>query len=311
MMVVTRGKMIPMRTTILLLNFLVAFSVSAQEISQEQLLANLRVRIPELQGVEMTVSELEPSPYGNLKQGVLTINGQQTIQFLLSEEQSELILLAQAPMDVSLSESQIAGELEQLQEQEDLVAAESHRALSRFADGKPFRGAADAPITIYEFSDFQCPYCARAKSVVDELLNKYPDDIRFVYLHFPLDIHDWAMPAAIAADCAARQDDDAFWTLHDNFFDLQKDMEVTNLIEKMRSWLETAPIDIDQWEQCAIDPSSASNQGVALEIDISIATAKRFGITGTPAFFVNGHLLTGAQPVEAFDALIQRIKANS
>ena len=301
--------MILMRTTILLIHFLVALSVSAQEITQQQLLANLRVRIPELQDVEMTVSNLESSSYGHLKQGVLTINGQQTIQFLLSEEQRELILLAQGPIDVSLSEDQIAEELEQLQEQEDLVAAESHRALSRFADGKPFRGAADAPVTIYEFSDFQCPYCARAKSVVDELLNKYPEDIRFVYLHFPLDIHDWAMPAAIAADCAARQDDVAFWKLHDNFFDLQKEMEVSNLNEKMRSWLGTTSIDLDLWEQCATDPSSASNQGVAIEIDISIATAKRFGLTGTPAFFVNGHLLTGAQPIEAFDALIQRIQA--
>jgi len=303
--------MIPMRTTILLINFLVAFSVSAQEISQEQLLANLRVRIPELKDVEMTIGELESSLYGNLKQGVLTINGQQTIQFLLSEEQSELLLLAQGPIDVSLSEAQIDEELQQLQKQEDLVAAESHRALSRFAEGKPFRGAADAPITIYEFSDFQCPYCARAKSVIDELLKKYPEDIQFVYLHFPLDIHDWAMSAAIASDCAARQDDSAFWKIHDNFFDLQKDLKVTNLHDKMRLWLETTSIDMDQWEVCATDSSSASNQGVALEIDISIATAKRFGLTGTPAFFVNGHLLTGAQPIEAFDALIRRIQGNS
>jgi len=119
------------------------------------------------------------------------------------------------------------------------------------------------------------------------------------------------MSAAIASDCAARQDDSAFWKIHDNFFDLQKDLKVTNLHDKMRLWLETTSIDMDQWEVCATDPSSASNQGVALEIDISIATAKRFGLTGTPAFFVNGHLLTGAQPIEAFDALIRRIQGNS
>ena len=300
-----------MRWTLLLTNLLVAFSVAAQELDQEQFLANLRFRVPELKDAEIIVGELEPSPYGNLKQGMITVNGQQKLRFLFSEELSHLIFLATSPIDIGLTEAEIAAELEEQARQERLVAAESHRALKRFAEGRPSRGPLDAPITIYEFSDFQCPYCARASSMVEELLKKYPDDIRFVYLHYPLvDMHEWAKPAAIAAECASRQSDSAFWVLHDNFFDLQSEITSELMLDKTRSWLEETSIDLDTWQSCAADESTASNQGVSLEIDISIATAQRFGLTGTPAFFVNGYALNGVQPMEVFDDLINRIKAD-
>jgi len=299
-----------MRWTLLLINFLVAFSVTAQEINREQILANLRFRIPHLQGSDLLLGELESSPYENFKQGSITIDGQQTIQFLLSEKLNHLILLTANPIDVSLTEAEIAVELEEQARQEKLVAAESNRSLSRFAERKPSRGPSDAPITIYEFSDFQCPYCARASSVVGEVLNKYPDDVRFVYLHFPLDMHDWAKSAAIFADCASRQSEEAFWVLHDNFFEFQREVTSESMLERTRSWLHETSIDLDVWQACAADKETASNQGVSLEIDISIETAKRFGLTGTPAFFVNGYLLSGAQPLEAFEDLINRIQAD-
>ena len=299
-----------MRWTLLFLSFLVAFSASAQEFDPDRLLANLRFRVASLSDAEMMIGELESSPYGNLKQGTLTINGQQTIPFLLSENMDEILLLMTSPIDVSLTELEITEERDQRAQQERLVAAESHQALTRFAEGKPSRGASDAPITIYEFSDFQCPYCARATTVIEDLLEKYPDDLRFVYLHYPLDIHDWAKPAAVAAECAARQSDSAFWMLHDNFFDLQSDISNESMFEEVRSWLEETNIDLDQWQACAADESSAANQGVSLQVDISVATAQRFGLTGTPAFFVNGYLLSGSQPMTAFEELITKVKAD-
>lgn len=295
-----------MRWTLFLINVLIACSVAAQEVNQEQLLANLKFQIPDLAGAELTIGELGPSPYGDLKQGSLTINGQQTLQFLLSEEQGHLILLTMNPLDISLTEEQIAEQARQ----EKLIAVESHLTLSRFAEGKPVRGASDAPITIYEFSDFQCSFCARASGVVEELLNKYPEDIQFVYLHYPLDIHDWARSAAVAADCAARQSDVAFWVLHDKFFESQSDISSESMLQQARTWLQETEIDLDAWQVCSEDESSASNQSVSLQVDISTATAERFGLTGTPAFFVNGHLLSGAHPVGAFDDLIARIKSD-
>ncbi len=300
-----------MRRTLLLINLLVTMSVTAQEFDQEQLLANLRFQVPELVGAELSIGDLESSPYGNLKQGSLTINEQQTIQFLLSEELGHLILLTSSPIDVNLSQAEIDQKINEQLAQETQVAAESHRALSRFAEGRPSRGPIDAPITIFEFSDFQCPYCARASKVVEQLIDKYPELVRFVYLHFPLDMHDWAKPAAIAAECAARQSDSAFWVLHDKFFELQSTISIDSMLETVRFWLEETPIDLDLWQACASDESTAANQGVSLDVDISIATAQRFGLTGTPAFYVNGFLLNGSRPIQAFESIISRIQTDN
>jgi len=288
---------------------LFVFSVAAQELNQEQILANLKFRVPELENAEVILGDIEASPYADLKQGSFTINGQQTFQFLLSEDPPHLILLATDPIDVSLSEEEIKELLIEQERQEQLVAAELHGALNRLSDGKPSRGPIDAPITIHEFSDFQCPYCARASLVVEELVDKYPDDIRFVYLHFPLDIHDWAKPAAVAAECAARQSEPAFWLLHDNFFEFQGSISKESMFDDARSWLQDLDIDLDAWETCATDESSAANQGAILQVDIATTTATRFGLTGTPGFFVNGHYLSGSQPLEVFEDLIASIKA--
>ncbi|MCY4672770.1 MAG: thioredoxin domain-containing protein [Bacteroidetes bacterium] len=298
-----------MRWALFLINFLFVFSVAAQELNQEQILANLKFRVPELENAEVILGDIEASPYADLKQGSFTINGQQTFQFLLSEDPPHLILLATDPIDVSLSEEEIKELLIEQERQEQLVAAELHGALNRLSDGKPSRGPIDAPITIHEFSDFQCPYCARASLVVEELVDKYPDDIRFVYLHFPLDIHDWAKPAAVAAECAARQSEPAFWLLHDNFFEFQGSISKESMFDDARSWLQDLDIDLDAWETCATDESSAANQGAILQVDIATTTATRFGLTGTPGFFVNGHYLSGSQPLEVFEDLIASIKA--
>ena len=299
-----------MRWKLLLANLWMATSVFAQEPDQDQILANIRFQIPDLQEATLTLEELESSPYGDLKQGRLIINGQQKIPFLLSESSGHLLLLMANPIDVSLTEEEIAAEIEEQERKEKILASESHTTLRRFAEGRPSRGGADAPITIFEFSDFQCPYCAQASQVVEELLNRYPDDLRFVYMHYPLDFHDWARPAAIAADCAARQSDSAFWTIHDNLFDAQDEITIDSMQRQVRSWLAETNIDLDQWESCAMDESSAANQGVALQIDISAETAKRFGLTGTPAFFVNGYVMNGAQPMSAFEDMIAKIKAD-
>ena len=304
------GLLCAMRWTLLLINFLVVCSVNAQGFDREQLLANLRFRIPDLDGAELMIGELEPSLYSGLKQGSLRINGQQTLQFLLSEEQGHLILLTTTPIDVSLTEAEIAEKLAEQAMREKQIAAESHSVLSRLAEGKPSRGPSDAPVTIIEFSDFQCPYCARASTVVEELLNKYPEEIRFVYLHYPLGMHDWAKPAAVAADCAAKQSEDAFWVLHDNFFQSQSNISSESMLQQARSWLQETDVDLDAWQICAADESSPANRGVSLQVDISSATAERFGLSGTPAFFINGFPLNGAHPLEAFDDLIAKVTAD-
>ena len=92
--------------------------------------------------------------------------------------------------------------------------------------GSPVRGAADAPVTIVEFSDFQCPYCSRAhKTVATEVMPAYEGKVRLVYKNFPLGFHKWAEPAGIAGACAFEQEPDSFWNLYDYYFEHQQETD--------------------------------------------------------------------------------------
>jgi protein-disulfide isomerase len=158
----------------------------------------------------------------------------------------------------------------------------------------PSRGPAGAPVTIVEFSDFQCPYCRRAGPIVEEVLTRYPDDVRVVYRHLPLEsIHPRARPAARASICAEQQG--LFWEFHDAVFagpNALADGDLRQLAEEIGA-------DLDAYDACLA--SSAHDE----RVDADLAAARELGITGTPAFLVNGVLLRGAQPVAAFERVIE------
>ena len=282
----------------------------AQLPENDQIIANLKFSIPALREAAVTIGETTASPFEGFYQGIFTVNERETYRILVSEDPPQLLILLTDPIDISLSEDSVATLLEQEARQMASAAMDRHVALGRFASGMPAKGPDDAPVTIYEFSDFQCPYCARATSVLDELLEKRPNDVRLVYLQLPLSIHDWAMPAAVASTCAADQDHEAFWLLHDRYFEQQGAIVNATLLDQSREWLqESASIDMDLWESCAMDAESAANQSAVLRVEVSVATAERMGVTGTPAFFVNGHFLNGIQPLETFEELIDELIA--
>lgn len=296
------------RVILALLVAFVANEVNGQEISPELLRANLALQIPQLREVEFEIGEITESPIEGLHEGSFTIEGQQEYAFLLSMEKKQLYLLAMGPLDVGLSEDEIAARLEQERMQAEATVRERSADLDAFVEGMPVRGSADAPVTIIEFSDFQCPYCARSATVVEELLEKHPEDVKFVFLHFPLGFHSWAKPAAIASVCAAEQNDEAFWVLHDSYFRNQSDITDENLLEKSRGFLADSGIDLDGWAACAGDDGSLAYQGALLEVETSMAKGSAYGITGTPGFFVNGRFLNGSQPLEVFEELIGEIR---
>jgi len=160
----------------------------------------------------------------------------------------------------------------------------------------PVWGSATAPITIIEYSDFQCPYCARAKQVVDQLKEKYgADKIRIAYKHLPLGFHDQARPAALAAQAANRQG--KFWEYHDALFVNQADLSEATLVKIATS----LKLDLKKFNA---DRASAE---VAKEVDADLADAQRLQIQGTPNFLVNGVPLRGAMPIEQFDRVIARL----
>ncbi|HEY4716680.1 MAG TPA: thioredoxin domain-containing protein [bacterium] len=164
----------------------------------------------------------------------------------------------------------------------------------------PSKGNKKAPVTIVEFSDFQCPFCANAFNIVEnEVLKKYGKKVRFVYKHFPLSsIHPWADNASIAAECALNQKDKAFWKFYENFYKEQKNITNDNLKEKVESWAKSAGLDTKKFQECYDKKETLPR----VERDRNDGAA--IGVTGTPAFLINGIFLGGALPFEKFQEII-------
>ena len=159
--------------------------------------------------------------------------------------------------------------------------------------GDPSRGPADAPVTIVEFSDFQCPYCSRVIDTIKKIEETYAGKIRLVFRDYPLvQIHPNAARAAEAAACA--NDQGKFWAMHDLLFAHQDKLDAADLKKNAADLgLDTAAFD-----QCL--DSGRHAEGWRKDA----ADAERYGVSSTPAFFINGRLVVGAQPYEAFAQVI-------
>ncbi|MDX1439113.1 MAG: thioredoxin domain-containing protein [Rubricoccaceae bacterium] len=272
----------------------------------EMIVANLKYHIPQIRSAHVVMHEITPTDIPGLDRGSFSIDGQHGANFLITENNT-LYLLGAEPLDVGLSTDEITAKLYEEQLLAEQARQERHEELLALIEGMPVRGNPDAPVTIVEFSDFQCPYCARAYSTVEQILEKYPEDIRLVYLHMPLDNHPWAMPAAVAAVCAARQSPEAFWTLHDSYFQNQQAITTANVLEQSRTFLATTAIDMNAWSACAEDSSSDANRTARTEVIRMLTAGNGYGLTGTPGFFINGSFVNGAQPIGVFEEVIDGI----
>ncbi len=274
-----------------------------------RILANLKLAYPQLEKMNVQMGELKPSGFAGLEEGTFTVNGKQNQAFLVSSDDTKLYLISGAPIDVSRSTKEIATEVAKREEDESKKAAERQQKLETAIAGLPMRGNPEASITIVEFSDFQCPYCTRGADTVEQILEKYGDDVKFAFKHFPLNFHPWAKPASIAAHCAGQQNHDAFWTLHDQFFKNQKQINPDNVLAKSKEYLGDSGIDMAAWAACAEDKDSEQHKAAAAVVDADMALGQSLGVSGTPGFFVNGQFLNGAQPIAAFEPLIAKAKS--
>lgn len=161
------------------------------------------------------------------------------------------------------------------------------------ADG-PSRGPADAPVTIIEFSDYQCPFCKRAEPTLVQLLKRYPEQVRLVYRHFPLAGHEQARPAAEAAACA--EDQGKFWEYHDLLFESSPDLDA----DALRELAERAKLDLAAFDACVAAGTHAD------KVQADFEAGQEAGVNGTPAFFVNGIPLSGARALPEFVKLVER-----
>jgi protein-disulfide isomerase len=175
------------------------------------------------------------------------------------------------------------------------LAAPAIRRAEINVAGAPVRGDVEAPVTIVEFSDFHCPYCRTVQPTLLQLLERYPGKVRLVYKDLPLDgLHPSARKVSEAARCAS--DQGKFWEFHDAAYSGAVGTDVS--AEAMKTLAGKAGVDLDALTKCL----DTGQHRAGIQRDI--AEAERLGLSGTPAFFVNGRLLTGAQPVEGFAKII-------
>lgn len=159
--------------------------------------------------------------------------------------------------------------------------------------GAPSKGPDTAPVTIVEFSDFHCPYCRGVQPTLDQVLQKYPTQVRLVYKHFPIDsLHPQARRVADASWCAQQQH--KFWEFHDAVYASAPDASPAAIA----GFAMKAGLDMKAFDACVT--SGKAEPIVQAHID----EGTHYGVSGTPGFFVNGRLLSGAVPLTAFSEII-------
>lgn len=155
-------------------------------------------------------------------------------------------------------------------------------------------GPAAAPVTIFEWSDYQCPYCKRAQEVLARLQAEFPETVKIAFKDFPLRSHDRALPAALAARCAGAQG--RYWEYHDLLFVAQPDFSRDELL----GYARRLGLDAPPFTECL---DSARFQDAVLTDQ---REGRDAGVRATPTFFVNGRKIEGALPIEVFREAIEQ-----
>lgn len=167
-------------------------------------------------------------------------------------------------------------------------------------DLQPSLGTPGAKVVVVAFSDFQCGYCREeAKTLRANLIQTYPNDVRFYFKDFPIEqIHPWAKSAAIAGRCVFRQNPAAFWDYHDWVFEHQNELTPENLKEKITAWAPTKNLDAMQFARCL------DNRSTEAEVNRNIADARALKVASTPTVFINGRMVPGNVPWQQLKAII-------
>jgi protein-disulfide isomerase len=154
-------------------------------------------------------------------------------------------------------------------------------------------GSAHAIITLVEYGDYQCPYCGRAHPIVKEIQKTFRDQLRFVYRHFPLsNVHEYAVPAAIAAEAAGRQH--KFWQMHDIIFEQQDQLSEVALVE----FAAILRLNMVAFERDILDKTLEE------KVEADFESGVRSGVNGTPSFFINGIKYSGAFDYDSLSTVI-------
>ena len=164
----------------------------------------------------------------------------------------------------------------------------------------PERGPKDAPVTIVEFGDLQCPACKAAQPTIEALVAAEPS-ARFVFQNFPLEMHNWAAKGAAYADCVGRASNDAFWKFVSKTYETQSDITAENADEKLTAIADGAGVKGADIAACAVKPETKAH------VDASIALGKSVDVTGTPTLFINGRRISSfdSRMSEVYKTLVE------
>ena len=167
-------------------------------------------------------------------------------------------------------------------------------------DGRVIFGKKDAPITIVEYSDFQCPYCSRGYQTVRQVRKEYGDKVRVIFKHLPLDFHPMAMPAAKYFEAIAKQSPEKAEKFHDAMFENQAQMKDKGekLFEEMAK--KIGGLDLKKIQ------ADLKDEKIASRIAADMEEARKFNMSGTPGFIINGVSLRGAYPFPEFKSIIDQ-----
>jgi protein-disulfide isomerase len=220
--------------------------------------------------------------------------------------------LTKSQLDDAITKSEfneIIAKLEsKISREQQQVEQPSIKLIDASVDDDPIIGEQNAPITIIEFSDFQCPFCARFhEQTLPLILEQYVETgkVKFVYRDFPIQSsHPNAMPAAAASECAHEQE--KYWEYHDELFENQgiwNNMEITSAITVFKEYATKLELNQEQFDSC-LDSGKYIE-----EVNKDLKDGQNYGITGTPGFFIGNEQdgfiqLTGARPFEAFKSVI-------
>ena len=192
------------------------------------------------------------------------------------------------------------GKKSEVDEKKALEDSFNNPVLAEIRSDESFRGEKDAPITLIEYSDFECPFCSRGYNTVMELMEKYKGKIRFAYKHLPLSFHPQAMPAAQYYEAIRLQSPEKAWQFHDAIYKNQRALQNGEKFLKE----EAKKLKVDM-AKLAKDVTS---EAVQKRIAADVAEAGKYGFQGTPGFLLNGIPVKGAYPTQHFDDLISELK---
>lgn len=194
-------------------------------------------------------------------------------------------------------------EKEQLEREKQFTEAFENPLKPVLRQDESYRGSKNAPITIVEYTDFQCPFCARGSKTISELMKKYDGKIRVVYKHLPLSFHPQAMIAAQYYEAIRIQDENKAFKFYDEVFANQAKLSMAErYLDKVSKELGVNMKNLKK----AVDSDRVKER-----IEQDLAEAKKFDIQGTPGFIVNGVPVRGAYPIEHFEKIINELKSRN